>query len=378
MKDSNNQLVFFELLRAGLWEHKGFHFPSPNIDYSCVYKYAQGQSVVGLVTAGIEIHKELKVPKDYSLMFVGSALQIERTNVAMDSFLTDLIRRLKEESLEPILVKGQGIAQCYERPLWRSSGDIDLLLPPSEYERYKSYFSNISREILPEDIKKMHIGYLIEDWEVELHGSLHGGWSKRVDNELDIIQKELFDKKNFRVWRNKGIDIFLANPNTDVIFVFCHIVQHFFTGGIGLRQICDWCRILWVYKDALDRHLLECRLQMMNLMDKWKVFATLSVKWLGMPYEAMPFIESNRKYERKADRVLSLVMDTGNFGHNRDLSYKQKYPHIIGLLISAWRHTRDGVLQLFIFPKDSVGAWWRMMMSGLRSIEGDSFIIKFK
>jgi len=46
--------------------------------------------------------------------------------------------RLRAAGVETLLVKGQGIAQCYERPLWRASGDIDLLVDADKYESAKS------------------------------------------------------------------------------------------------------------------------------------------------------------------------------------------------------------------------------------------------
>lgn len=56
---------------------------------------------------------------------------IEQRNKGMNIFISELIDKLQKEDIYAILVKGQGIAQCYEKPLWRSSGDIDLLLSDS-------------------------------------------------------------------------------------------------------------------------------------------------------------------------------------------------------------------------------------------------------
>lgn len=67
--------------------------------------------------------------------------------------------------------------------------------------------------------------------------------------------------------------------------------------------------------------LLKRRLTKMGLMREWKAFAALSVDYLGIPVEALPLYASDRKWSRKASRILSFVLETGNIGHNRDKSY---------------------------------------------------------
>ena len=122
----NNQRAFFELLRAGLWEKDIRLSQYKNIDYSVIMRLAEEQSVLGLITAGLEKVTDVKIQKEVILQFVGSTLQIEQQNKAMNAFIAVLIEKLRKEDIYAILVKGQGIAQCYEHPFWRSSGDVDF------------------------------------------------------------------------------------------------------------------------------------------------------------------------------------------------------------------------------------------------------------
>ena len=124
----NNWLAFLALLRAGLWETEVQLEPYGVVDFSDVYGISEAQSVVGLVAAGIEQVEDVKVPQAYALQFVGYTLQIEQRNRVMNEFVGRLIEKLRREDVYSLLVKGQGVAQCYVRPLWRSSGDVDILL----------------------------------------------------------------------------------------------------------------------------------------------------------------------------------------------------------------------------------------------------------
>ena len=72
-------------------------------------------------------------------------------------------------------------------------------------------------------------------------------------------------------------------------------MHHFTPGaileeGVGLRQVCDWCRLLWTYKDSLNYGLLEQRIKRAGLMSEWKAFGAYAVDYLGMPVEAIPFL----------------------------------------------------------------------------------------
>ena len=235
----NNLRAFFALVRAGLWEQDVQLSNYSFLDYKKIYKYSEEQSVVGIVAAGLEHVKDVKFPKDIIISFVGGALQIEQRNKAMNSFVVKLINDLRNYGIRALLVKGQGIAQCYSRPELRSSGDIDLLLDGDSYLKSISYLSSRDKVCEEEIPELLHQSFVVDNWEVELHGSLRGGLTKRIDTIIDRIQAETFDNNKIRIWNHNGVDVFIPAPDNDLIFVFTHILQHFYKEGVGLRQICD-------------------------------------------------------------------------------------------------------------------------------------------
>ncbi len=365
MKLDNNQQMFLALVKAGLWEQDVRLSQFLEIDFNELYRLSEEQSVVGLVAAGIEHVKDVKVPQDVALSFVGTALQLEQQNKVMNAYLAKIITKMREESIFSLLVKGQGIAQCYERPLWRASGDIDLFLTEDNYKKADDLFTPLASYIEEEDNYILHKAFTIKQWVVELHGTLRNGLWRQLNHTVDETQTEVFEKEYVRSWLNGDTKIYLPRADEDAIFVFSHILGHFFQEGIGLRQICDWCRLLWTFKDSLNRKLLESRIKSMGVMTEWKGFAALAVDYLGMPVEAMPFYSDDKKWKRKAARVMEFVLETGNFGHNRDYSYRKKYPYIIYKAISFWKHLKDGAFFFSIFPLDSIKVTWRRMVVGV-------------
>ena len=363
----NNQKAFFELLRAGLWEKEIRLSPYKDIDFSEVYRIAEEQGVIGLVAAGLEHVSDVKVPQVWALQFAGQTIQLEQRNKAMNAFIAKLISRLRDEDIYTLLVKGQGIAQCYEKPLWRACGDVDLFLSLDNYRKAQKTLIPIAYDIEKENPDNLHQAMTIDGWCVELHGTLRSQLGKRIDCVIDEVQEDVFFGGNVRSWDNNGVQVFLPSTNNDTIFIFTHILQHYFGGGIGLRQICDWCRLLYTYRDSLNHKLLEYRLRKMGLLPHWKAFAALAVDTLGMPVEAMPLYSDREIWHKKGDRILSLILESGNFGHGRDQSYKKKYPKFIEYAISFWVFTRYGIRQFMIFPSDAVRGWMRTISLGVKA-----------
>jgi len=370
MRFDINQRAFFELLRAGLWEKDARLLQYKDIDYSVIMRLAEEQSVVGLVAAGLEHVIDVKVPQVLALQFAGQAIQLEQRNKEMNAFVAELIEKLRKNDVYAILVKGQGIAQCYEKPLWRSSGDVDLLLSESNYERAKELLSPSATMVETEFTHFKHQGMTVDGWVVELHGTLHSRLSKRVDDGIDAAQREVFYGGKVRSWMNGGTQVFLPASDEDVIFVFTHIQHHFFFEGIGIRQICDWCRLLWTYKDSLNHSLLESRIRKMGLMSEWKAFAAFGVKWLRMPVEAMPLFEDNDVHnvnlDKKADKICKFVLEVGNFGHKQRRDYSGM-SYLRRKFVSVWGRLGDMLRHFQLFPKDSIVFFGGVLRSGLHA-----------
>ena len=159
----------------------------------------------------------------------------------------------------------------------------------------------------------------------------------------------------------------LLKVENDAFYVFTHILQHFYKEGVGLRQVCDWCRLLYTYKDSMNYGLLESRIKRAGLMSEWRCFATLAVEYLGMPVDAMPFYSNSLKWKKKADRIMEFILKSGNMGHNRDMSHFSKYPYLIRKCVSMSRRVSDMINHTKIFPLDSLRFFPRIMFNGAKS-----------
>ncbi len=307
---SNNQQAFLVLMKSGLWEQDVRLSQFEKIDYNEVYRLAEEQAVVGLVAAGIEHIVDVKTPKEIVLQIVGESLQLEQRNREMNGFVASIIEDMRAADIYGLLVKGSGLAQCYERPLWRSCGDMDFFFSNSGYDKAVAFFLNKNKAKQVQNAQyTKSLGVVIDPWFIELHGTLRNGLSTKMDKEIDSVQRDIFRGGNVRSWDNNGTIVFLPSPDNDLFLVFVHFVRHFYKEGVCLRQICDWCRLLWTYRQSFDVRLLETRLKKAGLRDEWKAFAALAVDYLDMPAGAIPLYVDDKKWHKKSTQIMNYVLE---------------------------------------------------------------------
>ena len=225
MRQNNND-AFFSLVATGLWEREVQLAPYGEVDFSAILDLAEEQSVVGLVAAGIEHISDEKPQKKDVLQFVGRTVQLEQRNQAMNYFIGVIVEKMREEGIYTLLVKGQAVAQCYERPLWRSCGDVDFFLNDENYKKADEFLISLASSVEPD--RGGNHGMTIDPWAVEIHNSLNCGLAKRIDKVLGEMQRETFQGGRVRTWMNGDVQVFLLSIENDVLYVFNHFLKHFF------------------------------------------------------------------------------------------------------------------------------------------------------
>lgn len=372
--NNNSVETFFLLVRAGLFGcTEGIEdFLPDGVDWEEVYQLAKEQSVVGLAAEGIEItrtewlktHDTPFVPRKWALKFASGTAELEQCNLDMNRFVAKLVHKLRKEGVYTLLLKGQGVAQCYKKPLWRACGDVDLLLTEENFQKAKDALVPFASFSMMDNEGKKDFAMKIAGWLVELHGSLRCGFSSCIDKELDKVFHDTFCGGDVRSWMNGKVLVPLLGKEDDVFYVFVHFLNHFYKSGVGIRQICDWCRLLWTFRESLDVNALEARLKKMKLMSEWRAFGMFAVEYLGMPEEAMPFYSVDEKWRRKARQILVFILKTGNMGHNRR-GETNVDSYLTRKIKSSGQRFCDLANHFTIFPLDTLRFFPSIFLNGL-------------
>ena len=344
---------FFALLRSGLWnevpERASF---AGGADWEALHDLAFRQTVVPLVTDGINrLPKELLPAEPERLdPFLGDLMATSNRNRVLDAFIPKLFDALA--GIPVVLVKGQALAQDYPDPERRQPGDIDLLLLPSSYEAAKDILLPKSTTVLDEEKEIWHQGMRFRSVEVEIHGSISTLMSRKLDRKLAALLEEQFDGRPFPAVSIGGAEIPVPDADFNAVYIFVHFLQHYWSGGVGLRQLVDWMTFVSVHKRDIHPVVLEVRLRDLGLLRLWKVFTGFAQEYLGCPVEKLPLAAAPDT--AKNARIWRYIRRSGNFGKNVDRTRKEE-AYLVRKIHSLWRLVIADRLRHFpVFPKESV------------------------
>lgn len=367
---TNTTSAFYALLRAGLWEHDTSLSSFAPVDFKALFALAKEQNLVGLFAAGIEHVTDTELSYDDKRPFIDVTIATERRNTAMCHLVSTLVGKMQQAGIYTILVKGQGVAQYHERPLWRASSDVDFFFDEENYRKAMAFLSPHATRVFPEEEELLHKAMCFGPWVVELHGLMPTLLSNRINRVVYNMQQEMFRCRSVRLWNHEGVDIPLPKPDDDIILVFTHFLKHFFVGGVGLRQLLDWCRILWRCRDVIDLQLLQSRLSRMGVLSEWRALASFAVLYLGMPQEAMPFYRPSARQRRLALRISRILLNRGDLGQNNEVDRIRRSKQPGGSLVTLLHRLREFLQIFFIFPLDTPRFFINYMSIKLKKARG--------
>ena len=275
--------TFLTLVRSGLWNTPVDPTPFSSMnsaDWEEIYQLARTQALVAITFDGVlSLPAELRPPRPLYLQWAAKVVQIEQSNLRLNEELPEVFMPYREAGLHPILLKGQGIATHYINPLHRQCGDIDVYIG----KEGQPIANNI---LLRHGAGNRYFQRLIQEWYPQ-HAET------REIHEYPVS---------------------LPPVTFNALYIFMHAFVHFLNSGIGLRQVCDWTRLLATRHEDIDKLLLEKYFRKVGLLRAAKAFGYIAVHYLGLPEDNLPF--SVKGMERAGEILLDDIFATGNFGQH--------------------------------------------------------------
>lgn len=338
---------FLGLLRMGLWgecRENLPYFPLSTDEWSSIYEISISQTVEGVVYEGILLlPKEYLPPYAILLRWIAKIDGVERYNRKMRQNLSLLAGGLSKHDIPFVLLKGLGLAENYNKPLLRVSGDVDLCFPNEKaYRQANELLRSKGCQIQRGDHNSVF--YNFNSIQVEHH-------TKMIDVFNPFCQK--FIKNFISVEENKsrqmdvgGEKVPLPSYILSQVQTNAHILKHYLGFGIGLRQFCDVARLCYKKEDDFDGEELRFIYKKIGLGTWMEVVHSFLVKELGLDQYKLPYAIA-RNYETQT--ILKDVLNSGNFGfhdvrfqsgdravseryHKRDYMIKRLMPHIAKLI----------------------------------------------
>lgn len=346
---------FFSLLRSGLRDGApdAALFP-PETDWEALYRLAFEQTVVGVVTDGIHRLPAACLPTREERLdpFLGDVMFTEARNNKLNAVLPKLLRVLSD--LQAVVVKGQPVGQAYPDPLRRQPGDIDLLLPPADYLRAKERLVPKASKVEEESEQILHLGMFFGSIEVELHGTISTLMSPSLDAKLADLQADMF-ARGVSSCDVAGTAVPVPDERFSAEYIFVHFLHHYWSGGVGLRQIVDWARFLEVHGGRIDRDALRADIEKLGLVRVWHAFLSFATDYCFLPRETAGSLAWKPLPSgwRNA-RIWRHIRRSGNFGKNVEKP-RGAESYWVRKFHSFWQLVfRDRLRHFVIFPLESL------------------------
>ena len=369
----SHEKLFFEILQNGLWGKPIEAVPTRN-DMLHVVKLALSQTVLGIVGNVIITDKTLSsYLTERELAYLRKlVMSVVSVSYTWNCSVRNIFMEMHDNGVEPILLKGQGIAQYYPNPDFRQCGDIDLYVGKQYFEKACEVVKALATENDMATVKhtRKHFHIYLGKVPVELHLYSDVYYPKRLDRIYQEISDAGISIAPVEV-ELAGYPVKTPSVNFNVFYIFNHLWHHFIADGVGLRQICDLCVLLHRFHGQIDYNYLRNVLERMGLMKQWKIFGSIAVDKLGLPVEEYPFYD--KKYSRLKEKVFRLVMLEGNFGQQNLKEQKRPDGYLRGKLYSLAFRTKRNMRVLFLFPKDSLRHIGKVVDKGIRAVLIDIF-----
>ncbi|NDV67000.1 nucleotidyltransferase family protein [Bacteroides sp. 224] len=312
---------FFELLQSGLWNRpaNASLFTEQTADWKAIIQMGQQQAVIGLLFDGMQtLPTELQPERPLLLKWVAQVARIEQANEKLNAMTTRIFTLYRSQKITPVLLKGQGVAALYPKPLHRQCGDIDIYIGKDGYAQANTLLYQAGAgQALEDSIKHTTLelqGVFIENHRIA--GSLDSPFANRAFQKL--VKTHLPAKSNSLPVNET--DILIPDPTFNAIYLFVHAFTHFLNSGIGLRQVCDWAQVMATHQSTINRDSVNRFFSKTGLLTAVRAFGYIAVAYLGLPAEQLPFTLNNSDKQR-GEELLKDILQTGNFGqHDQQVS----------------------------------------------------------
>lgn len=370
MKKTGNQYIpaedldFFILLRAGLWQHAEEPLSSTP-RWSYIYRLACEQTVQGIIADGIHVLQAAYEAGEFGASpspFGGEGTGAEEWNKVYQDFLAQsasiISRNYKvnqvlakvchllnqQDNIDYVILKGQGVGQCYPKPMLRCSGDIDILVNQGSYERAKAILRSIADKYEDKAGQQVTSNVYVDGVKIELHLDEFIALGEKEMHQYAELREQMFRDRQLRSFTCNGVSVPVPPIGFDSFYIFLHLFKHYRTEGVALRQIIDWTLFVHRYATDIDKPALLARLKQFDAETQFYEFLHFVLHALRCPANQI-FMPQEAVSRFPQSLIWQNCKAAGNFGKNgisyQDTLFKRSLSRALKLLRWAKINYKD-------------------------------------
>ena len=253
---------FIQLVRQGIG-HTDTTEITDSVDWVEVKTLAEEQGLSAVVLDGIEkLPVTSRPPQELLLEWIGETLQSESIYKTQQKEAIKMAGLFQNNGIRTYVLKGVVVAECYPKPLHRSSVDMDCYLLPEEndFDAWKlgnDLIKTQSYEVAFDYYKNST--FYLSDLTVENHQYFT---PFRGNKRLAALEKWLQGqfKNGLSGSRIEGTELWRPPVMVSALFLIEHAYSHFLHEGLTWKMVLDWMMFSKKHKDEIDWTLLGAKI----------------------------------------------------------------------------------------------------------------------
>jgi len=296
---------------------KGIGHESPETlgqaDWKKVQVLAIEQGLAAVVLDGIEQLKaqDIAMPdKAMMIQWIGAVLQnYEQRFKLYRRAIAELARFYNGHDIKMMVLKGYACSLDWPKPEHRPCGDIDIWQFGQQKEadellNHTDFTDSTDNSLVPKTSKNSkrseividnsHHHHTVFDWKgfmVENHYDFINVHHHRSNADYEKILKQLGDESFINPDAGKGMrhecvdidgaKVYLPSPNLHALFLLKHMMLHFASEEINLRQILDWAFFVKAHGEDVDWAMVTEVMEKFGMSQMFCIINRICVDDLG-------------------------------------------------------------------------------------------------
>ncbi len=290
---------FLSIISLGIGH--SVHILPNGVEWSTIKALAEEHGLMGVLIDGIErLPESVRPPKDLLLEWIGEVLQgYEYRYDSYRKAIAGLAGFYNSHDIKMMVLKGYACSIDWPRPEHRPCGDIDIWLFGKQKEA-----DDLLRKEKDLKIDKSHHHHTVFQWGdfiVENHYDFINVHHHKSNVEYEKILKELGqdDSHVINVSREK---VYLPSPDLQALFLLKHLMLHFASEGISIRQLLDWAFFVCKHGKEVDWKMIESELEKYGMKEMYGILNAICVEELGFGASVFSFVQFNPLTKEKVQK----------------------------------------------------------------------------
>lgn len=406
---------FFELLQIETGRRECLSGAPSKAEWKAMFGMAREQALVGVFTDAVcRLPEEMRPPRKPLARICSEVMMIEDANKRLFRKCCELTEALAADGFDSCVLKGQGMALLYPKPLLRQSGDIDIWMKRAAESALRTIEESIEDSLYNyarargevDDACYHHLGIMLKierdesgkvqmrqgttkNDEIEMHFRPSFMFSPRCNSRMQSwfceqwptmathavsVPRELCTNAGDGQEQDSLV-FHCPTPQFNAVYALTHIYRHLFDEGIGLRQLLDYYYVIMSLNQTCDS---AQKLEVISTLRHLSLYRfAKSVMYVLHTVFGLPLDEMLVPMDKRCGSfLLDEIMQAGNFGQ---FDERLDIPSDERPLHKFLRKQRHGLRLLRYYPGEVLWQpyfriWhriWRLRRGWVESISKD-------